>query len=403
MLNDLPFEILLDIFTYLDYKDLICCGQLNRRLREASNHDSPWRLQCKKYWLQTECPPSRSWKEHFWHWYKDMGRYIHCYATIKSAWDKITDFMNECCPVIYNSIKDGVSEEELNDAEEKLKVKFPDDLRCSYRIHNGQKLTSPGLMGSMSLYNRYRSESFLDLYTAVAGFQNRDCLRGCMPLTFCLHSALTQFIALSDVDGYEPNTIFYLSLDQNALQYRATDVFISGRTFSEWLTTYARQLCNNEFVVMHDQPFRFYKDLSCKLKTDYITVSVATSFLPESSSINPPYFFHAYRITMSMDEDAPKSESCQLETRHWIITDENGEEKRVDGPGVVGEYPVMFPGASFSWISCTSFNTTYGNMRGHFKMRNLVTGERSIVECPVFHMKCLPYITVNDFHTKKTS
>lgn len=78
---------------------------------------------------------------------------------------------------------------------------------------------------------------------------------------------------------------------------------------------------------------------------------------------------------MSMSPDAPQSESCQLETRHWIITDDKGSEEQVDGPGVVGEYPVMYPGASFSWVSSTSFSTTYGNMKGHFRMRNLETSK----------------------------
>lgn len=76
---------------------------------------------------------------------------------------------------------------------------------------------------------------------------------------------------------------------------------------------------------------------------------------------------------MTMSPDAPQSESCQLETRHWIITDDKGSEEQVDGPGVVGEYPVMYPGASFSWVSSTNFATTYGNMKGHFRMRNLLT------------------------------
>jgi len=40
-----------------------------------------------------------------------------------------------------------------------------------------------------------------------------------------------------------------------------------------------------------------------------------------------------------------------------------------------GEYPVMHPGASYTWISSTHFSTTYGNMRGYFTMTNLLTGE----------------------------
>ena len=40
-----------------------------------------------------------------------------------------------------------------------------------------------------------------------------------------------------------------------------------------------------------------------------------------------------------------------------------------------GKYPVMSPGASYTWISSTHFPTTYGNMRGYFTMTNLLTGE----------------------------
>lgn len=40
---------------------------------------------------------------------------------------------------------DGVTEEQLDRAEESIGLgKFPTDMRCSYRIHNGQRLTSPG-------------------------------------------------------------------------------------------------------------------------------------------------------------------------------------------------------------------------------------------------------------------
>ena len=37
-----------------------------------------------------------------------------------------------------------------------------------------------------------------------------------------------------------------------------------------------------------------------------------------------------------MREDAPREESCELLTRHWVITDGNGETERVDGSGVIG-------------------------------------------------------------------
>ncbi|KAH8032100.1 hypothetical protein HPB51_023084 [Rhipicephalus microplus] len=297
--------------------------------------------------------------------YHDLRRYVHCYAAMKTAWQKIKTFMQKHCPVIAQSIKAGTTEEQLDAAERKLGVRFPDDLRCCYRIHNGQRLASPG-----------------------------DGLQGCMPLTFCLHSGLTQFIALHDTDGHAPGCVFYPSQDlTQGVRGHPLDAFITARSFQEWFTGYADMLENEEFVVLDNQPYRFYHVPGCELTTDNITVSVSTCFMPELSSVNPPHFFHTYRITMSMSEDASDRESCQLETRHWIITDENGLEERVDGRGVVGEYPVMSPGAYFSWVSCTSLSTTFGNMKGHFVMRNLHTGDMTEVHCPVFNMKCLPYVT----------
>ncbi|XP_077530876.1 F-box only protein 3-like isoform X2 [Haemaphysalis longicornis] len=374
-LDDMPSEILINICSYLDYHDLIRCSRVSRRLRDVCAHDPHWRGLCWKYWVETELPEGATWRSHFQALYRDLQRYVHCYAAMKLAWQKIRAFMQQHCPVIAQSIKPGTTEEQLDAAERKLGVRFPEDLRCCYRIHNGQRLASPGLMGSMSIPTHYRSESLLDLETAIAGLQSREGLQGCMPLTFCLHSGLTQFIALRDSDGHAPGCVFYPSQDlTSGARGHPLDAFITARSFLEWFKGYADMLENDEFVVLDNQPYRFYHEPGCEMTTGHITVSVATCFMPELSSVNPPHFFHTYRITMSMSEEASERESCQLETRHWIITDENGLEERVDGRGVVGEYPVMCPGAYFSWVSCTSLSTTYGNMKGHFIMRNLHTG-----------------------------
>ena len=60
---------------------------------------------------------------------------------------------------------------------------------------------------------------------------------------------------------------------------------------------------------------------------------------------------------------------------------------------VSGEFPVMKPGAEFSWISCTSFNTPYGNMRGYFTMKNLLTGLTSRREQSLMLVNFLKYKT----------
>jgi len=41
---------------------------------------------------------------------------------------------------------------------------------------------------------------------------------------------------------------------------------------------------------------------------------------------------------LSMDENVHPRYACQLETRMWYITDDNGKVETVNGPGVVGKY-----------------------------------------------------------------
>ena len=43
------------------------------------------------------------------------------------------------------------------------------------------------------------------------------------------------------------------------------------------------------------------------------------------------------------------SETVQLLTRHWIITDGTGRIEEVRGPGVVGKQPTLSPGESFTY------------------------------------------------------
>ncbi|XP_010773334.1 F-box only protein 3-like [Notothenia coriiceps] len=64
-------------------------------------------------------------------------------------------------------------------------------------------------MGSMSLSNHYRSEVLLDVETAAGGFQQRKGMRRCLPLTFCFHTGLSQYMALQPAEGRHKFESFY--------------------------------------------------------------------------------------------------------------------------------------------------------------------------------------------------
>ena len=99
--------------------------------------------------------------------------------------------------------------------------------------------------------------------------------------------------------------------------------------------------------------------------TDGITVRVAVSFLPEQSRIEAGKWFWVYHIRI--ENDSPHT--VQLLTRHWRIVDGRGAVNHVDGPGVVGEQPVLKPGDSHDYVSGCPLSTPTGSMEGHYEFR----------------------------------
>ena len=83
---------------------------------------------------------------------------------------------------------------------------------------------------------------------------------------------------------------------------------------------------------------------------------------------------------------------CQLTTRHWYITDANGIKEEVHGDGVVGEFPVMYPGALHEYISCTTFSTPTGVMEGHYVFRYLNKEGTFNVKIPSLNFTSLPFV-----------
>jgi ApaG protein len=98
--------------------------------------------------------------------------------------------------------------------------------------------------------------------------------------------------------------------------------------------------------------------------TNGIRVQVTTKFLPERSSPKESEYWFAYFIRISNVGDA----AAQLISRHWVITNTDGEEEEVRGEGVVGEQPVLAPGAVYNYNSFCNLKTSVGTMHGEYTM-----------------------------------
>jgi len=78
------------------------------------------------------------------------------------------------------------------------------------------------------------------------------------------------------------------------------------------------------------------------------------------------------------------SEKHRLLSRKWVITNAVGENKVVEGPGVVGEQPIIGQGQTYIYSSVCPLITEFGRMKGHYLFHCEETGERFPVQIPAF-------------------
>lgn len=115
--------------------------------------------------------------------------------------------------------------------------------------------------------------------------------------------------------------------------------------------------------------------------TGNIKVTVEPTYLSAESEPEQNVYVWAYKVRIENNG----SETVQLKSRHWKITDSYGRVHEVQGPGVVGEQPVLAPGDMYEYTSGTPLSTPSGIMAGTYAMEN-PEGAKLTVEIPAFSL-----------------
>ena len=119
-----------------------------------------------------------------------------------------------------------------------------------------------------------------------------------------------------------------------------------------------------------------YQSVTCNIE-----VTVTPQYLADRSSPESGEYFWAYTIEITNRG----TQTVQLKTRHWRITDSQGRLQEVKGPGVVGEEPVLKPSESFEYTSGVPLPTPSGFMTGSYGMVSQ-EGEHFDIEIPAFSL-----------------
>jgi ApaG protein len=105
--------------------------------------------------------------------------------------------------------------------------------------------------------------------------------------------------------------------------------------------------------------------------TEMVRIQVFPEYIPEQSSPEVNRFSFSYRVIISNLGES----KVKLLSRHWLIINADGDQEKVEGPGVVGYTPELEPGESFEYSSHCPINTNWGTMEGSYTMMRS-NGER---------------------------
>jgi len=107
-----------------------------------------------------------------------------------------------------------------------------------------------------------------------------------------------------------------------------------------------------------------------------IEVTAVIQHLADQSDPAANRHVFAYTITLTNTGNV----TAQLISRHWIITDADGEVQEVRGLGVVGHQPLLGPGERFEYTSGCQLKTAVGTMKGMYQM---VAEDGVLFEAPI--------------------
>ena len=112
-----------------------------------------------------------------------------------------------------------------------------------------------------------------------------------------------------------------------------------------------------------------------------IVVRVVSEYLGAQS--DPLEGRYVWNYTIEIENRG--SETVQLISRRWLITDAMNRTEEVAGPGVIGEQPKLKPQEAFRYTSGCPLATPSGEMRGTYQMLT-DEGEVFDAEIPAFSL-----------------
>uniref|UniRef100_A0A0E0F4K2 ApaG domain-containing protein n=1 Tax=Oryza meridionalis TaxID=40149 RepID=A0A0E0F4K2_9ORYZ len=368
------------------------------RLRDAAGDDALWRRFCADdLALHAPLAPDGrtlpSFKDAYKVWLESFGMYpLPLVRRVKIFWSSLKSWLSENFPEALKTLNKGVSEAQIQSAEDDLGFKLPLPTKLLYRFCNGQlplsehhcenmRMAHLGIIGGYVFYDHLINVHLSPLEQIVEETKE-----------FYHDQLYVGTINLQDGEMLP-------CVPKSLIRPTNTDMPQDGLLL--WLEEHLRRLQNGMIKTRMLKTSRYISlfpeaSPSCtSAMTNCVKVRASAVFAPEHPESRRPgaKCLYAYSIRLSVPEACMLGgvyySSCQLYSRHWIIRWRDRVVSDVNGEGVIGKYPLLTPGQEeFVYESCTPLPDSPGSVEGSF---TFVPGMLSRPEGKPFEVTVAPF------------
>jgi ApaG protein len=234
---------------------------------------------------------------------------------------------------------------------------MPMELYYFYLLFNGQETShfAPSILGSYKFNNHFVNPVFLPLVC------DREHSPHWFQIANCPYSQLQILVDVTDVLGKGKGAVCFSTNIHNTVLYVADSL---ASLFSHTLRKLqAGVLELTEFTLNAFER----NEWSSLAVTEGIAIHARSQFVPHQSDFNQ--YLWAYEITISPQNPIKR---WRLASRKWEIGDVSGFRHTVEGSGVVGLHPEVYPGSEpITYESCCLLQAPDGWMQGSFQFVNM--------------------------------
>jgi hypothetical protein len=285
--TSLPVLPALMAFSHLEPKDLCSVSRVCHQWREVAADNGVWKRLCVHHYGEEEPALSKdgqSAKELYAQLHTSFGpKYHFVVARVRRFWREMERFLAHAAPAMAQTLRPGASEKALDDVAKKLGYPLNMDLRCLYRIHDGQSALSAdegGLLGSFTFYDYAQNLVFQPCHDLVARSRAlTDGLRGPLRNSVALAGSPSMHSGIALLQATDGG-VFRRSCGQHTWRYHTS---LLG-----YLEAYLAELRAGSYVVLRSRSIFLYPNRNLPTAvTNDIVVTVGVTFAPEVSVLTP--------------------------------------------------------------------------------------------------------------------